>query len=478
MAKKVWSPEVIIGDRAKIGLLLDIDESGDGLGMLWISGVPIWFKKGKARTISPFSWSWIDFLAYLGSNWKYFFMEEGYPSGLDPYHPYNYFNELSEVRHQADDNNAKRIDNDSFLFESRHNLAWGMSGVTLPYVLVLREGLAFWITSKNASVTVGINEFKAFLSELGEYIRRKVINNKYAKYSVNVWEHREKIDVNDCVAIRSSSLLDSEFVDEFCKIVPADKVECDNILYGDYELLAAARMTANVIGTDERIELIKITISLAKGSFEKIANISEESYKHIKEYPNAIPFKQGYHLARFIRRMLHIKANDVVDPEEILNSLGVQICDITTDDKLDALAVWGSHHGPAILINISERSRAGTVHGRRSTLAHELCHILIDRKESLPVAEVLGGRVPLRVEQRANAFAAELLLPRQVAIERALSSADIEEALTHICNTFGVGKVLASCQIFNSRLFHKLSIESQNVIQSTIEPYKKFYEMT
>jgi hypothetical protein len=34
----------------------------------------------------------------------------------------------------------------------------------------------------------------------------------------------------------------------------------------------------------------------------------------------------------------------------------------------------------------------------RFTLAHELCHLLVDRKGSLPVAEVLGGATPNRPE--------------------------------------------------------------------------------
>jgi Zn-dependent peptidase ImmA (M78 family) len=49
------------------------------------------------------------------------------------------------------------------------------------------------------------------------------------------------------------------------------------------------------------------------------------------------------------------------------------------------------------------------------TLAHEFCHLLVDRGHALSAVDVLGGRMPNAVEARAKAFAGELLLPRRVA---------------------------------------------------------------
>ncbi len=44
-------------------------------------------------------------------------------------------------------------------------------------------------------------------------------------------------------------------------------------------------------------------------------------------------------------------------------------------------------------------------------LAHELCHLLFDRKSFVSLALVSGTWAPAPLERRANAFAAELLLP-------------------------------------------------------------------
>lgn len=60
--------------------------------------------------------------------------------------------------------------------------------------------------------------------------------------------------------------------------------------------------------------------------------------------------------------------------------------------------------------------------GRRATLAHEICHLLVDRKDALPLVDVFGGQVDEEVEKRARAFVAELLLPQSIAYERLIST--------------------------------------------------------
>jgi Zn-dependent peptidase ImmA (M78 family) len=48
---------------------------------------------------------------------------------------------------------------------------------------------------------------------------------------------------------------------------------------------------------------------------------------------------------------------------------------------------------------------------RRFTLAHELCHLLLDREYGDELAIASGPWAPLAIEQRANAFAAAFLMP-------------------------------------------------------------------
>jgi len=66
---------------------------------------------------------------------------------------------------------------------------------------------------------------------------------------------------------------------------------------------------------------------------------------------------------------------------------------------LEAIAAWGPRHGPVILLNQAanqqtEQVKPANLYRERSTLAHEICHLLIDRERALPVSEVLGGGAP------------------------------------------------------------------------------------
>ena len=70
-------------------------------------------------------------------------------------------------------------------------------------------------------------------------------------------------------------------------------------------------------------------------------------------------------------------------------------------------------------MNASTHPKAGR---RRFTLAHELCHLLVDRDKGARLAIVSGPWAPLDVERRANAFAAALLMP-EAAVAKAVAHA-------------------------------------------------------
>lgn len=117
---------------------------------------------------------------------------------------------------------------------------------------------------------------------------------------------------------------------------------------------------------------------------------------------------------------------------------------------IDAIGCWGPRHGPAVLLN-SDTGHAASSGRGRATLAHEVCHLLVDRKNSLPLVEVLGGRTAKHVEQRARAFAAELLLPRDIAGQAFLDHEGEEaRAARSLCSRFGVSSELLAWQVRNS----------------------------
>lgn len=125
-----------------------------------------------------------------------------------------------------------------------------------------------------------------------------------------------------------------------------------------------------------------------------------------------------------------------VDLEDVYDRLGITIeSDELDDATVRAVALAGPHHTPGVVVNTSYPGHdKGSV--RRFTLAHELCHLLVDRPRGKPLAVASGPWAPLDVERRANAFAAMFLMPPD-RVRRALTGSietldnvrDVAEAL-------------------------------------------------
>jgi hypothetical protein len=152
-----------------------------------------------------------------------------------------------------------------------------------------------------------------------------------------------------------------------------------------------------------------------------------------------------------------------VDPIYVLErqlNVDVRVIDFGIP-TLDAIAVWGPKHGPAALLNrTSKRIRVNInkiwkTGSLRVTAAHELCHLLVDSRHTLSAVEVLGGRMPIKIEQRAKAFAAEFLLPQAEAADvwrREGFPLDLEglrQVIKMLCRTHKVTDSVAAWQIQN-----------------------------
>lgn len=133
--------------------------------------------------------------------------------------------------------------------------------------------------------------------------------------------------------------------------------------------------------------------------------------------------RQGYRLARHIRTVLGLGAAPLLNLGGLLTrNLGVLVNEEQlTDPNYQACAVLDQERSAAaiLLSRISPEHRQGTLL-RRVYLAHELCHLLFDVTDSGSITiSTDSGRddVKVGVEQRARAFAAELLIPRDGLIE-------------------------------------------------------------
>ncbi len=143
-----------------------------------------------------------------------------------------------------------------------------------------------------------------------------------------------------------------------------------------------------------------------------------EAAKLLREYGARITvssertdYQQGYDAAVAVREIIG-NVDRRLDIESMLATWGLAVCEIAiSDSHIDGGVTWDDAHGPMLFVN-SNSERAGTKWGRRMVLAHELCHLLLDRRSAHPLRIVSGEWTSPVIERRANAFAAELLLPK------------------------------------------------------------------
>ncbi len=120
----------------------------------------------------------------------------------------------------------------------------------------------------------------------------------------------------------------------------------------------------------------------------------------------ANPVTEGYRGARALRRQLHLDGRQRVDPFELAHQLGI----VVVRRPLAERRIAGVYlHRPGdgrsfVLVNSSD-----VLVRQRFTVAHELGHWRFDRESVVVDDDFEGGSTA--EERRANAFAAELLLP-------------------------------------------------------------------
>jgi Zn-dependent peptidase ImmA (M78 family) len=238
-------------------------------------------------------------------------------------------------------------------------------------------------------------------------------------------------------------------------------------------LLAAARMTAGILDTPSIKRVVGSIRGLKKHRSDELDNLAAKATTFLAGKQARFAFEGGYLVADFFRTGCLELTRKYVDIENLLRRLNVELLEIDFGaTRIDAVALWGGR-GPCIAMN-SAREFASDSKRTRMTWAHELCHLLVDRKGGLPFCEVLGGQVDDFIERRANAFAAELLLPRaSVEHEWHLWTTTFSEFLLMLSHEYGVSKSVACAQIYNSLAFEKLDQTAQTYVIGRLQHFEK-----
>lgn len=427
------------------------------------------------------AWPLVDLLGGVARIWPWLLLEEAYPIDIHPEHlglmmgaAEQRWSDLPEVQAHAEEDAL-------FDFRQRHDLSMLWRGLNVAPLWLLRQGLdcQVWSPKLTKPVFIPHQVVMNSLQQLGDLLANHIAlsdaatRHPRAQQALTRWQQRDRetdklslgivtgLQEEDIVALVALAGKESPVMKAFMHgHRPAANDEACPLAN---ELQMAARMSRDRLDSVAQLALLESIHGLPK------TQDSPQLEQLCRQVPipdgTLTSWEQGYALANWLRSHLTLPDTQAVEPVDILRQLGVPPQDMSINGCIDAAAVWGPEHGPAILVNRHALSRAKTLNGLRTTLAHELCHLLVDRQNALPVVEVLGGQVARSAEKRANAFAAELLLPRSSAVRAVHEMVNLQEALVQLQVQYKVSREVVYHQICNSEIYQSLSRFEQREIE-------------
>ena len=158
-------------------------------------------------------------------------------------------------------------------------------------------------------------------------------------------------------------------------------------------------------------------------SLRKLEGLEDHRARFRKEAPRldasktAPPFRQGAKCAADLRRKLKLRDAPISSLRDFVAerfpSIAVLYAELGGAGPA-GLTFLDPLRGPTVVLNLEGKNKNPCV--RRFSLAHELCHLLLDWNRLETVASISGylNESRLAVEQRANAFAVRLICPESV----------------------------------------------------------------
>lgn len=423
-------------------------EHGRVRAALHWGGEPYWYGEDAAGNPDLLDWTWIDLLDFLGKNWASLMLEQGYPLFLaNVEHPGRLMARAEERWESMPDDKVIAEEKQILAFYDRHNLAMAMAGANLPMLLWQRTGSRLWLVDENeCGQRVDFFSAQQQLEALGEQLAELFSHSKQqaVQQVINQWQRRSEQLQQDY--LKYTTGLNQERLEGLVQSVAIALPAANELLQPEPVYLAAARMGRHHLSTREIADVIKKLQHAPATGVKPFVTLVAGAEAVLAQYQDEPAYEQGYQLAQWLRKALGLNDSEYFDPEKLLRDAGVSINETRFDSmQIDAIACWGGID-PLILLNASK----ATGNRRRTTLAHEICHLLVDRQRALPVAEVLGGEVDDEAEKRANAFAAEILLPRNYSLSVLQKEATVEAALKVLRASHQVSRQLIANQLLNT----------------------------
>ncbi|WP_316181479.1 ImmA/IrrE family metallo-endopeptidase [Bradyrhizobium sp. SZCCHNRI1009] len=176
--------------------------------------------------------------------------------------------------------------------------------------------------------------------------------------------------------------------------------------------------------------------------------------------PLGVPHQDGYSFAEDLLGELSLPSDqDWIDIRTIVKDLGIEVVerDLETN-SIRGVALAGATVSPTILINTKHIYNTEE-NGKRFTLAHELCHVIYDRTRARRVTHVSGPWAPPGIERRANAFAAYMLMPRELVMREWQHAKIDREFVSTLARRLHVNESALIEHIYNLDLIDELDRE-------------------
>ena len=430
---------------------------------------------GRAAGDDPASsWPWIELLEFLAQRWLAL---TGQAAG-DPLGLMGYGDDLlarAEQRwHGERIGRASRDAQDSVLrtYLAAHDLAHGLQGADAPSLFVMRLGDDALVAGAGARLRLAWRDVLAALDQLGNTIANRVsgVDDERAAQAVERWGRRERVALDARVAMavgwshervvalrEAAGLADASDAVAKRTLGMADPASAP--------LAHAARMLPSSVSAEAAWSLLAhVADATNQHSQTRALDRWRRQLATAISVAAEIGHEAGYEAARAVRKLGKL-GHAPVDVSALLAEIDAAVHDVeaTNASAVDAVCAWRPGIRPVVVVNVLGPHAKGH-RGRRATLAHELCHILFDLGVGLGYAEAKTKLAPRWHEARANAFAAELLVPREVAgaAFETIPPARTRVVLDELCREYDVSRPIVAWQALNSGI----RIRSAGVRQS------------
>lgn len=425
-------------------------------------------------------WPVIHLVRWLVHNWSDFYYKQQTPIGGSWRNARDISNSLdSRLLALEDTDDEGSIDRflevrDSYVLS--HALPAAAGGGLFPDVYLLRDGARLslswsngdvgpdvWFHLERGEADVGSDEFLECVTRLVDWTCQQLERQPEGTVDADIAAIKDWRGSLDQPAIAAKSLwgyagirdfdvtpyLSSEGIDEFFGL-PSDWSEKGSRF--DPSKSSAAilfRAITPLLSPKDSVAILQLLRQFPR---EPVAD--EILWKVRTGLPsrfgNLTDYEDGYSLAIAVREQIG-NPTGYLDIEGLLKDWGMKVETVSLRHRdVDGGAVWDADHGPVIVVN-AQSPRSGVKWGRRMVLAHELCHLLVDRHEAGRLEIMSTPFTPPVLERRANAFAAELLLPRagivsQIGVPSSrVYDVDIETLMT----AFEIGETTCSRHVQN-----------------------------